>query len=306
MAFNAAGFDGTVTEADFAAMMAGVGDHGILGTYNDSLFSATRVVAARQMLIQPGVVLAPGCAGTLTVATNSPAASANSSGVPRIDLVVARFDWSANTVVLATKEGTPAASPQPPALTQTPGTLFEVPLRQSRLNSGSAEYTTTDVAAGDRRYWLQSGVITLPSTTPYPVAKVGRVLQHPDTNELVMYSAAGAWQRWKAHSNTGAQLLFNAVSGFSGTTYGQIVNGWAIVQFFWTKGTASIADAEIDGFALPAAYRPTFDVVGNLITSSPAEAPQIYITRDTGAIRMRWVTLNAGGLLTGSVVYPVI
>jgi hypothetical protein len=58
---------------------------------------------------------------TLTIATADPTN-------PRIDRVVLRLDPSVNSVVLAVITGTPAGSPSAPALTQTVGAIYELPL----------------------------------------------------------------------------------------------------------------------------------------------------------------------------------
>jgi hypothetical protein len=50
------------------------------------------------------------------------------SSQPRIDTVVLRLDPSANSILLAIKAGTPGASPTAPALTQTPGAVWEMAL----------------------------------------------------------------------------------------------------------------------------------------------------------------------------------
>lgn len=60
----------------------------------------------------------------------------NASGNPRIDTIVLRADYTAQTVRLAVLQGTPAGSPVPPALTQTFGVTWEIPLADLTLASG--------------------------------------------------------------------------------------------------------------------------------------------------------------------------
>lgn len=60
----------------------------------------------------------------------------NSSGNPRIDRIVLRADWTAQTIRLAVLKGTPAGSPTAPALTQTDGTTWEVALAQVAVANG--------------------------------------------------------------------------------------------------------------------------------------------------------------------------
>lgn len=54
--------------------------------------------------------------------------AANTSGNPRIDTMVLRVDYAAQTVRAVLKQGTPAASPARPALTQVAGVTWEIPL----------------------------------------------------------------------------------------------------------------------------------------------------------------------------------
>lgn len=61
-------------------------------------------------------------------ATESFVVAANSSGNPRIDTVVLQVDYSLQTVRLTLKQGTAAATPVPPALTQNVGVLWEIPV----------------------------------------------------------------------------------------------------------------------------------------------------------------------------------
>jgi hypothetical protein len=62
---------------------------------------------------------------------------------PRIDRVIIRLDWTANTIDLAVIQGTPAASPELPVITQN-SSRWEIPLAQIRVNAG-----VTTIVAGD-------------------------------------------------------------------------------------------------------------------------------------------------------------
>ncbi|WP_141434379.1 hypothetical protein [Bacillus sp. 03113] len=53
---------------------------------------------------------------------------------PRIDRVVVRLDWTANTILLAVLQGTPAVSPSAPSLTQN-SARWEIPLVQVRVDA---------------------------------------------------------------------------------------------------------------------------------------------------------------------------
>lgn len=80
------------------------------------------------------------------------AISANATGNPRIDRVVLQVNFVAQTVRAVVLEGTAAASPVAPALTQTYGTLWEVSLAYIWVANGFA--TITDTVIHDERDML--------------------------------------------------------------------------------------------------------------------------------------------------------
>ena len=262
MAFNGYGFEGgsaAIGEAEFASIMAGVSDHGILGDYLGTAFNATRVAGSRAMLINAGKLWVPGVLGHLDTNTQTPAASANSSGNPRIDVAVARVDWTANTVTLAIVEGTPSSNPQPPAITvstagtirQNPGTIFELPLRQARLESGDGEYSVAAVAAGERRYWLDAGKIVIPATSVLPPHKPGRILLRGDE---IWQSNGTRWLVHKEYTNTGWSVLHSNLAGYSGDIAGRIQNGVATILIRLLK-TGEVVSHVNFTLSLPSAYR---------------------------------------------------
>ncbi len=72
------------------------------------------------------------------------ALAANASGNPRIDRVVVRADFTANTIDTVVIQGTPAASPSAPAITQST-TVWDVPLAQVAVANGAATITAANV-----------------------------------------------------------------------------------------------------------------------------------------------------------------
>lgn len=85
--------------------------------------------------------------GTLyeNTADISLAVGANSSGNPRIDTVVLRKDYVAQTVRVVLKQGTPAASPVPPSLTQSAGSTWEIALADIAVANGFSTISQTDI-----------------------------------------------------------------------------------------------------------------------------------------------------------------
>ncbi len=72
---------------------------------------------------------------------------------PRIDRVVLRASWAAQTVRITRIAGTEAASPTAPALTQVANTTWDIPLYQVRITTGGV-ITLTD----ERTYIKHPGV----------------------------------------------------------------------------------------------------------------------------------------------------
>lgn len=80
--------------------------------------------------------------------------AANASGNPRIDTVIVRKDHTAQTARLVVKQGTPAATPAPPALTQTAGSMWEVPLADIAVANGFLTLSDADITP--RQEWANA------------------------------------------------------------------------------------------------------------------------------------------------------
>lgn len=84
---------------------------------------------------------------TLTIA-------ANGSGNDRIDLLVLRKDFATQAVRAAIKQGTPAASPSPPGVTQTPGVTWEIPIAEAYAANGFTSISQDNITS--RHEWAQA------------------------------------------------------------------------------------------------------------------------------------------------------
>ena len=69
---------------------------------------------------------------------------ATCTGVDRVDRIVLRLDKNARTIGMLKREGTAAASPQPPALTRT-DSVYELSLAQVHIRDGATAILTADV-----------------------------------------------------------------------------------------------------------------------------------------------------------------
>ena len=101
--------------------------------------------------VTPGAALVYGGYYNLSGGNQVFAISANGSGNPRIDTIVLRKDWTLQTIRLVLLTGTPAGSPLPPGLTQTPGVRYEIPLADIAVASGFVTIVTANITP--RRAW---------------------------------------------------------------------------------------------------------------------------------------------------------
>ncbi|MEO8608919.1 MAG: hypothetical protein ABI690_13590 [Chloroflexota bacterium] len=69
---------------------------------------------------------------------------ANISGNPRIDTLIVRKDYVAQTIRALVLQGTPAASPVPPTLTQS-ATVWEIPIVDIAVANGFSSIATADL-----------------------------------------------------------------------------------------------------------------------------------------------------------------
>lgn len=129
--------------------------------------------------------------------------TANSSGQPRIDLVVLGLDRATQLVTEYVKTGTASSTPQPPALQRDAagsGTgKWEIPLARVAVANAAATVSAGNVTPVAP--WIGTGQLILPDVasldrvwtpTPGTTAIVGQ--------DLYLYTAANGWR--PAHWNT--------------------------------------------------------------------------------------------------------
>ena len=78
-------------------------------------------------------------------ATLTLAIGANASGNSRIDTVALRYDYVAQTIRAVVRQGTPAASPVPPTLTQSAGSTWEIPLADILVVNGASSISSNSI-----------------------------------------------------------------------------------------------------------------------------------------------------------------
>lgn len=299
MAITAKGFTGSVDQVEFAGMMSAVGGHGVLGGYAGTDFLVSRVAGSRTVLVQgqPSRCWVPGVLVTMDADAQPAAAAANSSGVPRIDTVVMRVDWSAKTATLTIVTGTPNANPQPPTLNANPGVLFDIPFADMTLLSGGTDYATANIR--DRRVWLQDGTMVTQDDNLLPSTFPGRLVYLPDSERLILGGPGQERATFQAQSDTGWTNVLPAPAGFTGTLDGRKQNGRTDLDFRWVKsGTGTGTGVEFQ-VTLPDGWRPGGrDVVKQVWAS--LNPVRVYIG-SSGVMTFYNVTLQPGQSLSGTV-----
>ncbi len=147
----------TYTRADWAriakVLAACNGAEGIGSDYLNAL--AGSVGGANTVNINTGGAVVDGKPydNDASVGVNIP--SASGGGNTRIDRIVLRADWTAQTVRITRIAGTDAASPTAPAITQSSGTTYDIKICQALVTTGGA------VTLTDERDFAQSGANSL-------------------------------------------------------------------------------------------------------------------------------------------------
>ncbi len=103
--------------------------------------------------VLPGSALVQGVA-YINTGTVSFTIAANASGNARIDTVVLQADYALQTVRLAVLQGTPAASPSAPSLTQSANVLWEIPLADIAVANGFTSITNANITP--RHEWANA------------------------------------------------------------------------------------------------------------------------------------------------------
>lgn len=117
------------------------------GTHPALEVRATTIISSN-VEVQIGAALVDGRFYENTAAKTL-AVAANASGNPRIDTVILRLDYTAQTVRLIVKQGTPAGSPVRPTLTQN-ATNWEIPLADIAVANGFATLAQSTITQRQR------------------------------------------------------------------------------------------------------------------------------------------------------------
>src|SRR5258706_14945776 len=135
-------YDASEWAYDHDAFMNGFGSRanfGVMYGYdngtNFSLEVTAVAIASMNVELKVGAALIRGVV-YVNNATYTLAIGANASGNSRIDTVALRYDYLAQTIRAVVRQGTPAASPVPPTLTQSAGATWEIPIADILVTNG--------------------------------------------------------------------------------------------------------------------------------------------------------------------------
>lgn len=146
MAITLYGVPLSIDAAHWAKLLAILG-RGAADQVVDSGLVPTVATGTRLLSVSAGNAVA---AGVLAESTAAEAVTldANSSGNSRIDYIVLEIDWSGSSSTggdVKFVKGSPAVNPVPPALTQTPGTLWQIPLARMLVRNGVGQMAGADL-----------------------------------------------------------------------------------------------------------------------------------------------------------------
>jgi hypothetical protein len=305
MAITSRGFTGSVDQVEWAKMMTASSGSGLTSAYAGTGFNATLSGSTRQFTVQPGTLWASGVLVEMDTAATTTASSANASGLPRIDLLVMRVNWTTGASALMVLEGTPAGSPQPPTFLKSPGVTVDIPLCEARLNASASAYLAG--SAFSRRYWVQDGLYVIPVGTRLPDMPPGRLIVQPgDEGALLVGNVDGQVpMQFKEWRDSGWLTVdVPAPGGFGGSLKGRIINGQVELMFNWTKtgGTGTGSNVTFSSAPLPVGWRPGGIDISRVINAGDNHC-RVLISSSTGSMQFGPLTMAAGQILNGGFTY---
>ncbi|WP_017974375.1 hypothetical protein [Actinopolyspora halophila] len=142
-------------ETEWRAMMGRNHQSGVIASNEDPGFSNELEVetgsASREILVRPGEVWIRGHWGKTDSARTFQITDAHAT-LDRIDRVVARANFDADTVELDVLTGVAADPAVAPPLTQNTGATWEIPLAQVSVPAGSSSVSADDITDDRQRF----------------------------------------------------------------------------------------------------------------------------------------------------------
>jgi hypothetical protein len=236
------------------------------------------------------------------------ALDANTSGNPRIDLIVLRLDRSTYTVRLGKTNGTPAAVPAAPAAIQDTSSsgVWELPLATVRVTSsgttGQPFIQSTDVTPLD--WWIAPPPVVT-KTGQLPPISHGQVVHYYDTNRT--YRAVG--NALQLEGENGAYTKITVASGWTtDNVYCQRRNGWTYFQCWVTStGAAKTPSTDLGICTLPAEFRPPANFLAP-VWMTPEQVGVVSVRADGAVIVSTYGTTfpTGGQIVTPPMSWPSV
>ena len=123
-------------------MFNGANNRGVLFGIDEELQVTQTTVASNQIVVNTGAAIVQGIWYYNDADTNLSIAT-NASGSTRIDIIILEANWTNQTVRVSKVQGTPGSGV--PALTQTSGVLWQMPLAYVTAASGFVTITNANI-----------------------------------------------------------------------------------------------------------------------------------------------------------------
>lgn len=175
----------------FKVLGACMDNEGVAPAYLNALAGSAN--GANSARIATGGALVDGIIYTNSANVDTAIPSAVGGGNTRIDRLVLRADWAAQTVRVTRIAGTDAGSPTAPSITQTPGTTYDILLCQVLVNT-SGVVTITDertFAKPGTNAIVTAAITDLAVTTDKIAADAVTLAKIPDRTRSFLVTAHG-------------------------------------------------------------------------------------------------------------------
>lgn len=302
-----------VTDGQYEQLLSGYVPSGILGSPGDTTVAYGTGVGMYVTLRASKHAWVRGHKWYSGSSTSNIAIAANSSGNPRIDLVVLRLTRSTWNVACAVVQGTPAVSPTVPALTQGLGTTgtFEVPIAEVAVANGATVITAANVTSRD--YYLDRvSMLGTLANRPLSGTYIGQRYTATDSPATVWSGSA-----WAPPPQLFSRLTADATGIVTNVTLADVA-GLAVpvvadaeyqydVQVIYTAAGGNMAGQLQLGWTAPAGASLMGSVCGLVVHGPSGVYGQITTdgcllssSRSFGAGGSLWCTAWLKGILTVS------
>lgn len=280
----------TLTRADWSDFLkiaaACMGFEGVAPGYLNSLVGSS--TGANNCRIGTGGAMVDGKPYWNTANVDTVIPSAVGGGNTRIDRIVLRADWTAQTVRITKIAGTDAASPTAPAVTTTSGTTYDIKLYQVLVNTSGA------ITLTDERSFAKP---VLPNAVPYSGTNtsgtVKSLLNLNSSNATILSSVSAAGiGLLNAAGNTD---LFTVTDAGAATIPGSLTVTTALTMPNDTVDDTKVGNRVIQAYRRQGGDASQWDVAGTT-TYTPAMVREQFGTFD--------VTVANGDNIAG--VSPVV